>query len=60
VVAGRALRHLSKYMRWIKQTGEKVVVFGQNMVFGGGEIRVGDEVVLIDRRIPPLAYGPKA
>jgi len=47
-------------MRWIKQTGEKVVVFGQNMVFGGGEIRVGDEVVLIDRRIPPLAYGPKA
>ncbi len=60
VKAGRALTHLAKYKRWRKNTGEQVVIFGENMLpQGEGEIKVGDEIVLTERRNPPLAYGAK-
>lgn len=57
---GRALTHLAKYKRWRKNTGEQVVIFGENMLpVGEGEIKVGDEIVLMERRNPPLVYGAK-
>lgn len=57
---GRALTHLAKYKRWRKNTGEQVVIFGENMLpLGEGEIQVGDEIVLTERRNPPLGYGAK-
>lgn len=60
VKVGRALRHLAKYKRWVKNTGEQVVIFGENMLpQGEGEIKVGDELVLTERRNPPLKYGAK-
>lgn len=60
VKPGRALRHLATYKRWRKNTGEQVVIFGENMLpQGEGEIRVGDEIILTERRNPALAYGSK-
>lgn len=60
IKAGRALTHLAKYKRWRKNTGEQVVIFGENMLpQGEGEIAAGDEIVLTERRNPPLAYGAK-
>jgi len=60
VKSGRALTHLAKYKRWRKITGEQVVIFGENMLpQGEGEIEVGDEIVLTERRNPPLVYGAK-
>lgn len=60
IKAGRALTHLAKYKRWRKNTGEQVVIFGENMLpQGEGEIKVGDEIVLLERRNPPLLYGAK-
>ncbi len=57
---GRALRHLAKYKRWQKNTGEQAVIFGENMLpLSEGQINVGDEIVLIERRYPPLKYGAK-
>ncbi|RJQ29980.1 MOSC domain-containing protein [Candidatus Parcubacteria bacterium] len=57
---GRALTHLAKYKRWRKNTGEQAVIFGENMLpQGEGKISVGDEIVLTERRDPPLIYGSK-
>ncbi len=60
IKVGRSLTHLAKYKRWKKNTGEQVVIFGENMLpQGEGEIKIGDEIVLLKRRNPPLAYGSK-
>lgn len=57
---GRALTHLAKYKRWRKNTGEQAVIFGENMLpLAEGEIQVGDEIALTERRNPPLIYGSK-
>lgn len=57
---GRALTHLAKYKRWRKNTGEQAVIFGENMLpLTEGEIKVGDEIALTERRNPSLVYGSK-
>lgn len=61
IKVGRALKHLAKYKRWTKATLEKVVIFGENLIFNNeGEISVGDEVALTERRNPTLVYGGKS
>lgn len=58
---GRATTPLATYMNWDNVRGQRKVIFGENMLpQTEGQVSVGDEVVLIDRRDPPLAYGPKA
>ena len=57
---GRALRPLSQYKRWRSKSGDVGVIFGENMILQAeGTIHVGDEVVLTERRNPPLVFGAK-
>lgn len=57
---GRSLTHLAKYKKWRNIDGDQKVIFGENMLpLGDGEIKVGDEIVLTEKRNPPLAYGSK-
>jgi uncharacterized protein len=55
------LKTLGTYMRWRSRTGDQKIIFGENMLpESEGEIKVGDEVVLIERRAPALfIYGPQ-
>lgn len=49
------LRTLSKYKRWRKG---KAPIFGENMLpQGKGKIKVGDSLVAVSYRDPPLKYG---
>ncbi|MBI2028867.1 MOSC domain-containing protein [Candidatus Gottesmanbacteria bacterium] len=58
VKIGRALTHLNVHNDWINVRGERKVILGENMLpEETGKIRVGDEVVLYQRRNPPLQYG---
>lgn len=58
VKPGRARTHLNKYKRWRNVRGERKVIFGEYMLpQGSGDVAVGDEIVLIERRMPPLVYG---
>ena len=61
VKIGRALTHLAKYKRWRNNRGELKVIFGENMLpMGDGELKIGEDVILMEKRNPPLIYGPKA
>lgn len=60
IKSGRAITHLAKYKRWKNKDGYMKVIFGENMLpLGEGEIKVGDEIVLTERRNPVLVYGSK-
>ena len=57
LVAGRALRPLVKYSRWVNNEGKQKIIFGENMLpLQEGKIKVGDEVVMTEKRKPSLQY----
>lgn len=61
VTVGKALKPLSTYKSWRKSPREVKVIFGENMLPAGkGNIKVGDEVVLVDLRRPALVYGKRS
>ncbi len=58
---GRALVPLEEYKYWAdEEHGDQGVIFGENaLIFGSGPVRLGDEMVTLSIRNPPLVYGPK-
>lgn len=54
------LKTLARYKQWRNNRGYKKVIFGENMLpFGEAEVNIGNEIVVFERRNPPLVYGAK-
>lgn len=52
------LKSLSTYKNWRSLDGDRLVIFGENMLpFGEGTIKVGDEMTKLKYRNPGLLYG---
>jgi uncharacterized protein len=57
VVPNRVTQHLARYMRWRSRDGTPKLIFGTNLnPKGYGVISVGDEIIMAERRDPPLTY----